>query len=236
MARSRSKKRAAGDAAAPGISGRSIKVDYWPIERVKPYAKNPRAISQAAREKVAASIREFGFQQPIVVDAAGVIIAGHTRWMAAQILKLSHVPVVVAHLTSAKARAYRIADNRTHQETDWLEDLLADELEALQDLDFDLSLTGFDDTELDRLLAPLDGEAAAGGGAGSLAEKFMVPPFSVLNARDGWWQARKSAWLALGIQSELGRGENALGFSETVRLRGKGGKRARPIEREAARA
>lgn len=228
MARTASKKRAAGEQPAGTISGTAIKsagpikIDLWPIERVKPYAKNPRAISDRARQKVAASIREFGFQQPIVVDTAGVIIAGHVRWMAAKILGLGHAPVIVAHLSAAKARAYRLADNRTHEETGWLDELLADELEALQEMEFDLSLTAFEGDELERLLGPVDvaGDTEAGG-AGSLAERFMVPPFTVLNAREGWWQARKSAWLALGIQSELGRGENALGFSETVQMGGK---------------
>lgn len=133
-------------------SGAEIAVAQWPIEKVKPYEKNPRAINDKAIGKVAASIKEFGFQQPIVVDRDGVIIVGHTRRKAAELLGLSTVPVVVADLPEAKARAYRLADNRTAQETSWLDDILGDELAALKGLDFDLSLTGFDERELDKLL------------------------------------------------------------------------------------
>lgn len=129
-----------------------LKIEQWPISNAKPYERNPRAIPDKAIDKVAASIREFGFQQPIVVDKAGVVIAGHTRLKAAQKLGLDKVPVVVADLPEAKARAYRLADNRTHQEASWLDDMLADELKALDELDFDLSLTGFDDRELQSLL------------------------------------------------------------------------------------
>src|ERR1700730_1231948 len=75
------------------------------------------------------------------------------------------------------------------------------------DDDFDISLIGFSESEIDDLLKADEGGGVTG--AGSLAERFMVPPFSVLNARGGWWQERKAAWLALGIQSELGRGENS---------------------------
>ena len=131
----------------------AAKIEQWPLAKIKPYPNNPRSISDKAIAKVAASIREFGFQQPIVVDPHGVVIAGHARLKAAVHLDLKTVPVVVADLPEPKARAYRLADNRTHQETDWLDELLKDELGALKELDFDLSLTGFDDRELDLLLA-----------------------------------------------------------------------------------
>jgi ParB-like chromosome segregation protein Spo0J len=135
------------------ISDTAIKVEVWPTDKAIPYDKNPRAISDKAIAKVAASIREFGFQQPLVVDTAGVIIVGHTRLKAAQSLGLATVPVVVADLPAEKARAYRLADNRTHEEATWLDDLLSGELKALDALDFDLSLTGFDDRELLALLS-----------------------------------------------------------------------------------
>ena len=129
------------------------KIEQWNLDLIKPYEKNPRNITDKAIQKVAQSIREFGFQQPIVVDKQGVVIVGHTRLKAALSLGLKQAPVLVADLTEAKARAYRIADNRTHQEATWLDELLADELKALDDLDFDLSLTGFDDREIRNLLA-----------------------------------------------------------------------------------
>lgn len=125
----------------------------WPLAKVRPYDKNPRAISDAAVAKVAASIREFGFQQAIVVDTDGVIIAGHTRLKAAASLGLKLVPVKVAEgLPPDKVSALRLADNRTHQEASWAQDLLKDELEALMAMDFDLALTGFNESELDAIM------------------------------------------------------------------------------------
>src|ERR1700728_5249929 len=114
-------------------------IEQWPIERVIPYARNARTITPAAVDKVAASIQEFGWRQPIVVDAQRVIIAGHTRLLAARKLNLPDVPVHVAdNLTPAQVKAYRLMDNRSHDDTDWDEDLLGPELEELQALDFDL--------------------------------------------------------------------------------------------------
>jgi hypothetical protein len=99
-----------------------------------------------------------------------------------------------------------LADNKLTLNAEWDLGQLAIEIAELRASDFDISLIGFSESEIDDLLkADEDGVT----GAGSLAERFMVPPFSVLNARGGWWQERKAAWLALGIQSELGRGEMA---------------------------
>jgi len=121
----------------------------WPPSRCIPYARNARVIPDSAVGKVAASIKEFGFKQPIVVDGEGVIIAGHTRLLAAERLGLETVPVLVADdLTPAQVKAYRLADNRTGQEATWDMELLGIELEDLAGLDIDLSLTGFDGAEL----------------------------------------------------------------------------------------
>ena len=120
-------------------------IDDWPLERIKPYAGNPRKRSKKAVAKVAASIREFGPRQPIVVDEAGVILVGHTRRDAAALLGMPAFPVHQAlGLTEAQKIAYRIADNRTNEETEWDDDLLAIELKALDGFKLDLSLTGFD--------------------------------------------------------------------------------------------
>ena len=90
-----------------------MKVELWPVSRVKPYPNNPR-VNDDAVDAVAASLREFGFRQPIVVDAEGVIICGHTRFKAAQKLGLDKVPVHVAKdLTPEQIKTYRIADNQT---------------------------------------------------------------------------------------------------------------------------
>src|SRR6266481_7635220 len=99
------------------------------IETITLYARNARKIPQQAIDKVAASIQEFGWRQPIVVDGEGVIICGHTRWLAAKKLGLRQVPVHTAsNLTAAQVKAYRLMDNRSHQESDWDFDLLAIEL------------------------------------------------------------------------------------------------------------
>src|SRR5271170_3893489 len=98
------------------------------IEAILPYARNPRH-NEAAVAKVAASLREFGWKQPIVVDREYTIVVGHTRWLAAQQLGMTQVPVLVADdLTPAQIKAYRLADNRTHEEATWDNELLAIEL------------------------------------------------------------------------------------------------------------
>src|SRR5450759_3091768 len=131
-----------------------MKIELWPIDRPIAYARNARKLSDIAVDKVVASIKEFGFRQPIVVDAQDVIVAGHTRLLAAKRLCLTEVPVHVAdNLTPAQVKAYRLMDNRSHQETEWDFDLLGPELEELQGLDIDLALTGFDADELADLLA-----------------------------------------------------------------------------------
>lgn len=120
-----------------------MKIELRRLADIRPYENNPRA-NDAAIAAVAASIREFGFRQPIVVDTDGVIVVGHTRWKAAQKLGLEQVPVHVAtDLTPEQAKAYRIADNQTSTLSDWDFDRLAAELVALQDLNFDLNLVGF---------------------------------------------------------------------------------------------
>jgi DNA modification methylase len=131
-----------------------LKVCWWPIDKPIAYSRNSRKIPERAIDKVAASIKEFGWRQAIVVDKDGVIICGHTRLLAAKKLGLKQVPIHVAdNLTPAQVKAYRLMDNRSHEETDWDLDLLGPELEELHGLDFDLELTGFDQHEIDRFLA-----------------------------------------------------------------------------------
>jgi ParB-like chromosome segregation protein Spo0J len=116
-----------------------MQVEKSPIDRPIPYARNARKIPQAAIDKVASSIKEFGWRQPIVVDPENVIIVGHTRLLAAQKLALSEVPVHVAHgLTPAQVKAYRLMDNRSHDEASWDLELLGPELAELQGLDLAL--------------------------------------------------------------------------------------------------
>ena len=134
-----------------------------PLEQLIPYARNPRK-NAAAVATVAASLKEFGWRQPIVVDEAMVILAGHTRLEAARQLGLKTVPVHIARgLTPAQAKAYRLMDNRSSENAEWDEALLGLELGDLQGDGFDLGLTGFDDEELNRLLAALGEEDAREG-------------------------------------------------------------------------
>src|SRR6202167_3904096 len=135
----------------------SFTVEWWPIGRVTPYPNNARVIPGSAIEKVASSIRAFGWRQPIVVDADGVIIVGHVRLLAAQSMAMTDVPVHVAlDLTPGQVKAYRLMDNRSHEEATWDLDLIGPELQSIQELDsdFDLALTGFDQDELNAYLFP----------------------------------------------------------------------------------
>jgi len=120
------------------------------IDKLIPYHNNPR--KNQAVNKVASSLKEYGFQQPIVTDKDLVLIVGHTRLLAAKKLGLSKVPVLVADLSEAKAKAYRIADNRLNEDSEWDIDLLTLEISDLLEQNYELDLLGFDANELDKFL------------------------------------------------------------------------------------
>ena len=137
------------------------KTDQWPADQIirrpvaelTPYARNSRQHSQAQIAQIAASIKEWGWTQPIICDEDGGILAGHGRLLAAQHLGLEDVPCVIATgWSEAKRRAYVIADNRLAETATWDKAMLATELQDLAALDFDLGLVGFDGEELARLL------------------------------------------------------------------------------------
>lgn len=129
-----------------------MRVEMMGVDKLIPYARNPRK-NDGAVDAIAASIKEFGFRQAIVVDEEMVILVGHTRLKAAQKLGLKQVPVHIAEgLTEPQKKAYRIADNRTGEIAEWDNDLLALELEDLRMADFDLDTLSFDEGEVDRLL------------------------------------------------------------------------------------
>lgn len=145
-------------------------VEKWPVGRLVPYGRNPRTHSDDQVAQIAASIREFGFTNPILVDGEGNVIAGHGRLLAAKKLGMAEVPVaVLAHLSDAQRRAYVIADNQLALNAAWDDELLALELGDLRNEGFDLSLTGFEQDEIDRLLEELE---QPGDG---LTEKDEVP-------------------------------------------------------------
>jgi len=130
------------------------RIEHWPMDKLLPYARNARQHSDEQIAQIAASIAEFGFVNPCLVGADGVLVAGHGRLAAARKLGLSTVPVVVLdHLTPTQRRALVLADNRLAELSTWDDALLRIELEALQDEGFDLDLTGFDADALAELLA-----------------------------------------------------------------------------------
>ena len=164
--------------SSPVLSSAAMQIEMWPIDRPVPYARNARKLSASAVDKVAASLKEFGWQQPIVVDAQDVIVVGHTRLMAAKKLGMAEVPVhVAADLTPGQVKAYRLMDNRVHEETSFDFELLGLELFESKALGMDLKLTGFDSDELGTMFAAEGWEApedAPKGGAQMDGLEFRV--------------------------------------------------------------
>lgn len=131
----------------------SLTIEVRPLAAILPYARNARTHSDAQVAQIAASIVEFGWTNPVLLDEHNSIIAGHGRVLAARTLGMTEVPaIVLAHLSENQKRALRIADNKLPENAAWDTELLALELEALKEEGFDLSFTGFDDSELDALL------------------------------------------------------------------------------------
>jgi ParB-like chromosome segregation protein Spo0J len=129
------------------------RIETWPLERLRPYERNPCTHSEQQIAKIAASIQEYGFTNPILVDAEQGIVAGHGRLAAARLLDLAEVPVIeLTHLTPDQVRAYRLADNRLAREAGQDAELLALELKELDLAGYNLALTGFDEPELEELL------------------------------------------------------------------------------------
>ena len=129
-----------------------MQIENRTLSNIKPYKNNPRR-SVKTIAKIVTSIKEFGFKQPLVLDKEGVIIVGHSRYLAAKELGLETVPCVIAkELTPQQIRAYRIADNRIAQDGEWDTDLLAIELSEINNSDFDFTKTGFTQAELESLI------------------------------------------------------------------------------------
>ncbi len=154
-----------------------------PVASLVPYAANARTHSDAQVAQIAASIAEFGFVNPVLVDAVGVLVAGHGRVLAAKRLGMTSVPAIrLAHLTEAQARALRLADNQIALNSGWDEALLATELARIRDEGIvDLDVLGFSGLELDQLLA-----AADGGDADAADEAPPLPAVAVSRTGDLW--------------------------------------------------
>lgn len=217
------------------------KVQLRKIDDLTPDPRNARTHSPAQIEQLVASINRFGWTNPILAD--DLIRAGHGRLAAARAIyeaggtiylapgkerggkaiTRGSVPVIdCTGWTADERKAYALADNQLALQAGWDREILMSQLEELQAVEFDLPTIGFDQAALDALAGAGDPEAGAAGGAGvksgagALAEEFLIAPFTIMSARDGWWMNRKRAWLALGIKSEVGRGENLLRMSDTM--------------------
>ena len=140
-----------------------------------PYINNSRTHDESQVNQIAASIKEFGFLNPVIVDAEHGIIAGHGRVMAAKKLNLKTVPCLEAsHLSEAQKKAYIIADNKLALNSDWDNEVLRVEFEALKELDFDLTLTGFNSDELAQLSDDLEIEEEKQSDGESYSEAYSI--------------------------------------------------------------
>jgi ParB-like chromosome segregation protein Spo0J len=176
--------------------------------------RNARRHDKRQLNLICKSMTEFGWTTPVLIDEESVVLAGYGRVEAARILGLTHAPVMVARgWSEAQKKAYMLADNQIALQAGWDEAILRLELEELQLMQFDVELIGFPNHELTNLRNFGSLERPVG----NLRDQFVLPPFSILDSKQGWWQERRRAWLALGIQSELGRGDNVLRYSDTIR-------------------
>lgn len=188
--------------AVPTSPAMARHIEIWLVGKLIPYATNPRTHSDAQVAQIVASIAEFGFTNPILVDTKAGIIAGHGRLLAVQKLGLEEVPVIVLdHLSEAQKRTYIIADNQLALNAGWNDELLREELAALQEESFDVNLLGFEDEELARLLAAQD--AAEG-----LTDEDAVPelpqtPVSVTGDLSIWGST--NSWSAMPRSQRMSR-------------------------------
>lgn len=159
------------------------RIELWPVERLVPYTRNARTHSEGQVAQIAASIAEFGFVNPILVDSRDGIVAGHGRLLAARKLGLTEVPVIVLdHLSETQRRAYVLADNRLALNAGWDDEILAAELAGLESDGFDLGLIGFSEHELADLMA--DPEEAP---AAEAEEEVPLPPAKAVTVPGDLW-------------------------------------------------
>lgn len=187
-----------------------------PIDSVQPDPRNVRRHPDPNMAAIKRSLETYGQRKPIVVNnTTGHIEAGNGLWAAAKALGWTEIAVVKVQDDETTAKAFGVMDNRSAELAEWDLVALKDLLQELDTGAFPIELTGFDEAALEELVnqcfVPLlpDKEQARR----TLADRFIIPPFSVLDARQGYWQERKRAWVALGIKSELGRGNDNLGMS-----------------------
>lgn len=203
----------------PTVPWMAEEIERRSVADLVPYARNARTHSNEQVAQLADRMQYFGWTYPVLIDEHDGIIAGHGRILAAHKLKLEEVPVIIAAgWSEAKKREYILWDNQSSLLAGWDNEILKVELNDLKASGGDLSLTGFPAVDLASL--GIDGYAIAQSEVApkvKLADRFGIAPLSVLNAREGWWQGRKKAWISLGIKSEVGRGDNLLKMSDTMR-------------------
>jgi DNA modification methylase len=178
-----------------------MNIENIAIKDIKPYERNAKKHDETQIKNVMESIKQFGFAQPLVVSKDNVLIIGHCRLIASKRLKLKEVPVVrMDELTQEQVDKLRLLDNKLN-ESEWDFELLAEDIPTLDFSDFDIDWG-----------LPSETEETTGDNVEhkSLTDRFVVPPFSILDTRQGYWQDRKRAWKALGIKSEVGRRENLI--------------------------
>lgn len=189
-----------------------IKIEYISAEDLLPNGRNFRLHPDRQKSAVLKSLEEFGFVSPVIANKRGCepgkyrLTDGHLR----RDLKAGEkIPVVVVDWPEEKERRFLLSFDRTTALAEEDEVQLAKLMASLAEEER-VAIPAFEDEEIGRLLAAMDGDASPGGAdpelAATLADRFLVPPFSVLDARQGYWQDRKRAWLSLGMESELGRG------------------------------
>lgn len=196
---------------------KNLVVVYQDVKKINAYVNNSRTHTPEQINQVANSIKEFGFTNPILIDEQHNVIAGHARLEAAISLSMNEVPCIILHgLTELQKRAYLIADNQLALNAGWDLDILRAEIEALELNEFDIDLLGFDEEFIKQFNEDIREKLNEAGEKTSMSEKFLIPPFSVFNAREGLWQERKKKWLDYGIESEVGRSDNLV-FDSSVK-------------------
>lgn len=194
-----------------GNGDAALEVRYLKTEALVPYPRNARLHGERQIERLMQSIRQFGFNNPVLLDGECGIIAGHARLEAAKRLEIDSVPTIeLAHLSEAEKRAYIIADNHLSELATWDIEMLQTEVRALKELpgfEFNEQALGYEPMQIDYW--------AGKKNASRLGDRFIVPPFDVLDARGGVFLERSRQWKALGITSEIGR-DDALIYTSGI--------------------
>ncbi len=185
------------------------------LAELKPSPYNPRTISDGAIRGLQKSIGKFGLVEPVIWNQrSGFIVGGHQRVVAMQAEGIEEAQVVVVDLSEKEERALNVTLNNPHIQGEFNNDMLVSLLDQIQNE----GEVDFEGLRLDKLLEKIM-SSSLDDAHSTLAERFGVPPFSVLDARQGYWQDRKRAWIALGIKSELGRGGDLLTLAPAEQAR-----------------